>query len=135
MNTLNEIFGDPIHTYSRAQALADGVLVDVSHMAREARFVIPVAVTDSVWETFITWNDIDSQKQTYQDTEGRLWDVISMLRFNIASRPDSCSFIYNLSVVPRDGKSKKAKLIQLKAVVSGGDNGEPVITIMLPTED
>lgn len=33
-----EIFGDPIHTYSREQALEDGFLVDVSETAREAGF-------------------------------------------------------------------------------------------------
>jgi len=33
-----------IHTYTRAQAIEDGVLIDVSEMAREAGFRWPVAV-------------------------------------------------------------------------------------------
>jgi hypothetical protein len=37
--------------------------------------------------------------------------------------------------VPRNGKAEKAKLTQLKAIISAGDKGEPVITIMLPNED
>ena len=40
---------DLISTYTRAQALADGVLVDITLWAREAGFTIPVAVTAAVW--------------------------------------------------------------------------------------
>lgn len=39
------LWGEPIFSYSRKQAIADGVLVDVSEMAREAGFKYPVAVT------------------------------------------------------------------------------------------
>ena len=34
-----------ISSYTRSEALADGVLVDVTETAREAGFVIPVALT------------------------------------------------------------------------------------------
>jgi hypothetical protein len=131
----NDFFGSPIHTYTRAEAMADGFLIDVSEMAREAGFKFPVAVSRSVWSDYIEWADEDTQKQTYQDTEGRLWDVLSMLRFGIAASRGSRSFIYKLNVVPRDGKTKRAKLTRLKAEVHGGDNGEPVITVLLPNED
>lgn len=33
---LNDIFGETIHAYTRAQAIADGYLVDVSETSREA---------------------------------------------------------------------------------------------------
>jgi hypothetical protein len=36
---------DLIHSYSRAQAIADGVLIDVSATAREAGIRCPVALT------------------------------------------------------------------------------------------
>jgi hypothetical protein len=41
---------DLIHSYSRARALADGALVDVSAVAREASIRFPVALTRAVWE-------------------------------------------------------------------------------------
>ena len=135
MTSENDLFGEPIYSYTRAQALADGVLVDVSTLAKQAGFKIPTAVTDTVWHSFIEWSHDDSQKQTHQDTDGRLWDVLSMLRFAIAKASDTSCIFYKLHVVPRDGKAKKAELIQLKAVISAGDNGEPAITIMLPNED
>ena len=42
-------FGPILSAYTRAQAIEDGFLVDVSDTAREAGFGIPVAVTRSVW--------------------------------------------------------------------------------------
>jgi hypothetical protein len=39
---------DLIHRYTRAGALADGVLVDVSAVAREAGIRFPVALTRAV---------------------------------------------------------------------------------------
>lgn len=46
---MDDFFGGVIHSYSRAQAIEDGVLVDVSSMAKEAGFIWPVAVTAAVW--------------------------------------------------------------------------------------
>ena len=42
----NELFGEVISSYSRAQAIEDGVLVDVSSVAREAGINFPIALTD-----------------------------------------------------------------------------------------
>src|SRR5262245_37183964 len=36
---------DLIHRYSRAQAIADGVVIDASAMAKEAGFTAPMALT------------------------------------------------------------------------------------------
>ena len=45
---------DPvISTYTRARAIKDGILVDVSDTAREAGFTIPVAVTRTVWDRLV----------------------------------------------------------------------------------
>ena len=49
LSELNTLFGEVIHRYTRAQALADGVLVDVTDAAREAGFRTPVAMTIAVW--------------------------------------------------------------------------------------
>jgi hypothetical protein len=43
-----------ISLYTRDRAIADGFLVDVSDMAREAGFKWPVAVTRSVWDDICT---------------------------------------------------------------------------------
>ncbi|MEA2079735.1 MAG: DUF6573 family protein [Pseudomonadota bacterium] len=65
-------FGDIISTYTRAQAIEDGVLIDVSSTARDARFNWPVAMTAGAWADCVAWSDRDSQRQVYQDQSGRL---------------------------------------------------------------
>jgi hypothetical protein len=40
---------DLIHRYSRTDAIRDGVLIDVSAVAREAGFKYPVALTVAAW--------------------------------------------------------------------------------------
>jgi hypothetical protein len=135
MKEMSEPFGEVIFAYGRTQAIVDGVLIDVTKTAQEAGFTIPVALTDSVWNEFIEWTGKNSKQQTYQDTEGRLWDVLSKLRFAIAKNHTTDCLFYRLYVVPRDGKSRKAKPAQLKALIGADDNGKPVITIMLPNED
>jgi len=125
-----------ISIYTRTQALEDGVLVDVSTLAKEAGFTIPVAVTSAVWERCIFWTEEDDDRQTIQHTNGRLWDVLSMLKFAVSgSKGQLDRLYYKLLIIPRGGKATRPKLTTLKALIGGGDNGEPVITIMLPNED
>ncbi len=45
----SDVFGEVISSYSRAQAIEDGVLVDISGLAREAGFRYPVAVSRGVF--------------------------------------------------------------------------------------
>ena len=76
MNNNNEgenIFGEVIHSYTRAQAIEDGMLIDVSEMAKEAGFRMSVAVTARVWAQCI---EVPAKVQA-QDEMGRLWDVVS----------------------------------------------------------
>ena len=129
-------FGEIISTYTRAQAIEDGVLIDAGSMAQEAGFKWPVAVTSAAWADYVTWSEDDSDKQVHQDESGRLWDVLFMASHAI--RAHSCSgdrLLFQLYRVPRDGRSIKAELTTLKLIVGPGDQGEPVITILLPHED
>jgi len=140
-NTSNEqsaesFFGDIISTYTRAQAIEDGVLIDISSTAKEAGFEWPVAMTAGAWADCVAWSDTDSQAQVYQDQSGRLWDVIFMAFQAISlSRETGDRLLFRLYRVPRDGHSTDAELTTLKLIVGPGDSGEPVITILLPNED
>jgi len=129
-------FGDIISTYTRAQAIEDGVLIDISSTAKEAGFEWPVAMTAGAWADCVAWSDTDSQAQVYQDQSGRLWDVIFMAFQAISlSRETGDRLLFRLYRVPRDGHSTDAELTTLKLIVGPGDSGEPVITILLPNED
>ena len=129
-------FGEVISTYTRAQAIEDGVLIDTGSMAQEAGFKWPVAVTSAAWADCIAWTEDDSDKQVYQDQSGRLWDVLYMASHAIRQGSSSGDrLLFKLYRVRRDGYSKEAILATLKLIVGPGDQGEPVITILLPDED
>ena len=42
---------------------------------------------------------------------------------------------FQLYRVPRDGRSTEAKITKLKLIFGPGDNGEPVVTVLLSDED
>jgi len=48
-----EVFGEVISTYTRAEAQDDGVLIDVTEIAKEAGIVYPVAISQGLWEGYI----------------------------------------------------------------------------------
>jgi hypothetical protein len=132
--TLADIFGEPISTYSRRQAIDDGVLIDVTSTATEAGFRIPVAITAAAWTDCVEWTDADNQRQCYQDESGRLWDVLWMSS-QAARRNNSAEIRFQLYRVPRGGRGSRPRLVTLKAICGPGDDGEAVVTIMLPDED
>lgn len=133
-SSLTEIFGGPIHTYGRAEAIADGILVDVTETAREVGFSIPVALTIGAWDDCVAWSEADSHRQTYQDESGRLWDVLWMA-VQAARKGSGERLAFQLYRVPRGGRSSRPRLTSLHMVIGPGDTGEPVITILLPGED
>lgn len=125
---LEDLFGPVIHSYSRAEALEDGVLVDVTSMAREAGFRIPVALTRAVWESYVTV----PPKVIAQDEPGRLWDILWMASLAARCNRNASEVRFTVSI-RNDNRQPRPR--RLKAVVGSGDGGEAVITILLPEED
>ena len=129
----NDIFDfeNPLHSYSRAQAIEDGVLVDVSEAAREVGIKFTVAITQAAHATVVAWGQDDGT----QDTRGRLHDVVWML--SRAIRRSASGDLLNFSVlaVPNEPGHARAAQVDLKAICGPGDNMEPVITVLLPNED
>jgi len=120
---------DIISTYTRAQAIEDGVLVDVSEMAKEAGIKYPVAVTARVWGEVIT---PDERSRPYGQSEtGRLWDVLMVFRY-MAKNVTATQLLFKVIFIM---KERQRRTITLKALAGPGDHGEPVITIMFPGED
>ena len=134
--SLEDVFGPIVASYSRAQAIEDGVLIDVTAMAREAGFTWPVALTHTAWCDCVAWTERDNRFQVHQDESGRLWDVLFMAFYAIrtATAPGD-RLLFSLYRVPKDGHSTEAGEVSLKLMVGPGDAGEPVVTIMLPNED
>ena len=134
MNQPEDLFGNLIHSYSRADAIADGVLIDISATAGEAGFRLPVAMTRAAWDDCVAWDERDSRRQVGQDETGRLWDVAWMASL-AARRGRSDQVAFELLRVPRGGRGTSPRRAVLHLHMGPGDAGEPVITVMLPGED
>jgi hypothetical protein len=120
---------DLIHSYTRAEALADGALVDVTTTAQEAGIKYPVALTRAVWCQYV---EVPEGVEC-QDEAGRLWDVLSMLRHAIGrAKPGTSILLYQLYV---RNDSRRARSVTLKAVCGPDDDGSPCVTVMMVDED
>ena len=115
-----------IYNYTRRQAIADGILVDVSKMAEEAGFRFPVALTANAWNQYVKV----PEDAKCQDEQGRLWDILNMLRFAIQEDGNRNELEFSLYV----NNTGEPKLVLLKSICGPGDTFEPVVTIMLPDE-
>jgi hypothetical protein len=121
---MDDPFSDPdvvIFRYTRVQAIADGVLVDVSEWAspREMMggFTIPVAVTSAVWAL------VQAPEDSNEDTRGRAHDVLWLA--SCACRANRSHFTVRIGTED----------IRMWVHVGPGDDAEPVATIMLEGED
>lgn len=119
MDTSDSIFGDVIYAYTRAQAVQDGVLVDLTqHSSIRRMWKYHVACTSTVWAII--------------ENCGHVNDVACLLMSSAAQEAarktnsqDMMTFRVNLG----------AKFYTLKLHFGPGDRGEPVLTFMLPEED
>jgi hypothetical protein len=129
--TASDIFGPVQYTYSRSQAVADGFQVEVSKVAQEAGIRLPVFLTRAVYDSFVSV----PPGVTGQDEAGRLWDIVSMLRFAIRKAQTGQARLPFALYVRNDNKSPR--LIKLVAMCGplDIDDPQPAITIMLPDED
>lgn len=120
-----------ISAYTRAQAIEDGVLVDLmqDRLAEVARqhYKHPIACTAAVWD--IMQRAVENERHA-NDYAGVLHDMLWMSR--VYKRPlDEHTVIFRVKITGAGRKS----LYDFKLAVGPGDELEPVITIMLPEED
>ncbi len=120
-----------IYTYTRRQAIADGLQIDVTNTAAEAGLRFPTYVTRGVWEKYVAV----PPNVTAQDEAGRLWDLVWMARFAIIrSKPGQSRLTFALYVRNDNTRARLVKLI-LTAGAIDIDDPRPALTIMLPDED
>ena len=129
MSDEKDPFGVMIFSYTRAQAIADGVLIDVTETAKEAGFRYPVALTHAAYAEYVKV----PEGVVAQDEAGRLWDILNMLRFAIAKSPRGSSELLFKLYVRND--NRRAQLVTLKSVCGPNDDASPCLTVMLPDED
>ena len=121
---------DLIYSYSRAQAIEDGVLIDVTAKAQEAGFKIHTVVTDNLFHTYI--EPPAGLKGEGQSISGRLHDLFALLRTAILGQSATDYLELDVLFLMAPARRERVRII---AVVGPGDHGEPVMTIMLPGDD
>lgn len=123
------MFTHIISSYTRSQAINDGLLIDVSAMAREAGIRFPVALTNGVWASYVELTP--AARRAGNDEQGRIWDILWMLRNTIRRSAGTEAFFQVLVVTDR----LRPSMVTLKVTCGPGDHEEPVITVLLPNED
>jgi hypothetical protein len=132
-NPETDFFGPVIYTYTRKQALADGVQMQVPPpVAEEAGFRFPIFLTDTVHAKCVKVPD----GLTDQDEDGRLWDILTMLHHAIRNNPAGAERI-PFSLYVRNDEGETPSLIRLHAACGAMDldDPRPAITVMFPEED
>ena len=124
-------FGPIIYAYTRAQAIADGVQVDITTTAQEAGIRFPVFITRTAFDAYVTV----PPDVTGKDEAGRLWDVVWMLRHAIRKATPGQTRLPFALYVRNDNRAPRL----IKLIAECGpldiDKPEPAITIMMPGED
>ncbi|NDC59885.1 MAG: hypothetical protein EBZ50_13900, partial [Alphaproteobacteria bacterium] len=68
---------DVVSRYTRAEAIDDGVLVDVSTQARAVGLRYPVAMTAAAFDRCVTWSANDARRHGEQSEIIRLARVLT----------------------------------------------------------
>lgn len=114
---MESIFGEVIHTYTRSQAIEDGVLVDLGRIAREY-YKYQVCLTASVWA------DIT---EGAHEISAIVRDLLWMSQKGISQRIDETQHLFKVVIGDQTH--------EYRAMCHPGDNMEPVITILQINED
>ena len=124
-------FGGVIYAYTRSQAVADGVQVDVTKTAQEAGIKFPMFLTRAVFDNYVAV----PPDVTGQDEAGRLWDLVWMARFAVLRSHGHTDRLPVALYVRND--NHRAKLVKLIAVCSALDidDPQPTLTLMMADED
>src|SRR5688572_1787712 len=121
MDTMKELFGEPISVYTRAQAIEAGELVDISALAREAGLRYPVALSRGVYGVLAPWDDGREGDQGKpkegqalyglgQSFAARAWHLLAILMWEIrrGQRRDRVDFAPLFLVPGRANPEKPA---------------------------
>jgi len=130
-SSLTEIFGEPISVYTRAQAIADGVLVDLSALAPDVcaqHYKYPVACTAAVWAIV---DAAVKHPRWMNDLKGVVHDLLWMSRARPVQRMGPSQVLFEVIV---RGAGRQS-VFTFKMVCGPGDDASPVMTLMLPEED
>jgi len=122
-NRNESVFGETVYSYTRSQAVEDGVLIDLTVLEiTRQHWKLQLCCTDSVW-AIIT----DATEHHGKDLIGILHDLYTVAKFGIkpATSQDRIYFKATVGVRTHD----------FVLACGPGDTAMPVLTLMLPSDD
>lgn len=114
---------DLICAYSRAQALSDGMLIDVSPPARALGIRYPLAVTARVWAELVEYPGADMAWAL----RSLLCVCVAQLRRAKSDPTDSDRLAFQAW--------RKGRPVAVQLICGPGDDEAPVLTLLLDGED
>ena len=129
--TTDKAFGNLIYSYTRAQAIADGVLIDITADAQAHGFKVHTVVTDNLYHRYV---EVPSglDRSFGQSSAGRLHDLLTLSMFAARASKGTDRVYFKVDFLMEPGRTETVQVI---AHIGPGDNAEPVLTIMLLEDD
>jgi hypothetical protein len=131
---------DVISQHTQADALASAQLFDLNQvgdqkaaLAKEAGFTLPVFITSAAYQATIKMTP--AAARAGNDVAGRAWDVLSVLAHTLKRASVNGESTRRFAVHAVTDRVRPPSVVQLKAVIGPGDEGQPTVTVMLPDED
>ncbi|MGH3368677.1 MAG: DUF6573 family protein, partial [Nocardioidaceae bacterium] len=112
-----------LDTYTLADAIRDGILIDITDTAREAGLGVAITITQDAWDDCVAWTKETENRKgfTGQSQTGRLWDVLTMTRY-AAQRTVGTTATVQLFRVPPRGRDIEARYTELHLNIGPGHN-------------
>ena len=122
---------DVIYSYSRADAVRDGVLIDITDIAKRFGFKYPVAITSNLYFTYINQNGGLNSVNQIDNT--RLIDLLTAMYYSIKNCKDSKTNFVTVKITIKPSPNETSE-IEVWAHCGPADDYRLVITIMLPED-
>ena len=121
--------------YSRAQAIEDGRLMDVSSLARQVGFKDAVALTHHVYDHCLGVDSTGAKE--LEDRHLRLLNLLlsAVWAMRAQSHRRLRKIAFTVLWVPPGGCEHDARSAELQIIAGPGDRGETVLTILSVDED
>jgi len=119
-----------ISVYTRKQAIEDGVLIDITEAARQFGFMLPFAITSNLHQQYVAPPQ-DVQDIPGQSEEERLARLLNQAWIAACSEKQTNHVVFGMMFLmePEEFETSNIWLI-----IDGGDDGQPVLTLMLPED-
>lgn len=112
-------------SYTRAQAIADGLLIDVTDTARSAGLNVLVAITPALWADILA---VPPLHRAHQDVLDRLSAVLLQARWAMIDVADAWGS-YEVAMPVGDRET-----YQVTMLIGPDENGNQCLMLMRPEE-